>query len=66
MFDRPKIALGSVGAETVHKFSFVLSNIGIDAGEFNLSCTEECVSIIQKSGELESGQSLTISISLIG
>jgi hypothetical protein len=58
--DKPKITLGSIGLDTVHKFSFVLSNIGIEEGEFALACGEGSVHILQTSGKIQPGKSVEI------
>lgn len=59
--ERNSLNLGNVGYKTDFKFSFVLANIGINQGTFQLSSTNPDVTFIPEKGKIYPGKSLDIS-----
>ena len=55
-----KIDLGQVSVSSTTKFTFVLSNVGVVEGEFQLACDNESVEIIQATGKILPSKSVEI------
>lgn len=58
--DKSHIELGNVGIKSNFKFSFSLSNIGVEQGTFKLSSKEESLKIIPDEGPIFPGKSAEI------
>ena len=58
--DKQKIDLGQVSVASTTKFMFMLSNVGVVEGEFELTCDNEHVEIVQSSGKIHPSKSVEI------
>ncbi|OHS98266.1 hypothetical protein TRFO_35361 [Tritrichomonas foetus] len=56
--------LGPVGVNTQFKFVFSLTNLGMNEGEFDLSCEDESITMFPQKGSLTPGKSMEISCTL--
>lgn len=58
--EKTNINLGNIGNNTDFKFIFVLSNLGLKEGDFDISCSDESVSFVPKNGTISAEKSLEI------